>query len=235
VPAIALVETLAARLRSDVAAWTLRFCLAAIVAPTLLFDTTYLVSHDGRPAEWSPAQATAVLAGLAILLGTTWALVDRLQARTSIAAVQGIMLLDAVAAAVTVMMSGYLRGGWLGMNLAAAIAGALAACCFTPPRAHAQGSVAMSVVGVFAVVLLGHFFGTLSAGLAGCLLLAPLSAWVAELPALRTLPPLARGAVRLACVVVPLVIVLVVAQRRFAAAAGPRLGPPPKPTAAFRS
>ena len=143
------------------------------------------------------------------------------------------MLLDAVVAAVTVMMSGYLRGGWLGLNLAAAIAGAVAASCLTPTRV--RGSVAMSVVGVFAVVLLGHFFGTLSAGLAGCLLLAPLLAWIAELPALRTLTPLARGALRLACVVVPLVIVLVVAQRRFAAAAGPRLGPPPKPTVAFRS
>ena len=81
VPAIALVETLAARTRSAATAWTLRFCLAAIVAPTLLCDTTYLVSHDGRPAEWSPAHAVAIFAGLTVLLGATWALVDRLQAR----------------------------------------------------------------------------------------------------------------------------------------------------------
>ena len=45
----------------------------------------------------------------------------------------------------------------------------------------------MSVIGIFSVVLLGRFFGTLSTGLAACLLLAPLLAWTVELPRLRTL------------------------------------------------
>ena len=67
----------------------------------------------------------------------------------------------------------------------------------------------MSVIGIFSVVLMGRFFGTLSTSLAACLLLAPLLAWIVELPRLRRLAPRWRNAWRLACVAAPLVIVVV--------------------------
>jgi hypothetical protein len=71
---------------------------------------------------------------------------------------------------------------------------------------------------MFAVVMMGRFFGALSTGLAICLLVAPLLAWIVELPRLRKLPTGWRGAVRLACVVVPLVVFVFIAQRKFAEA-----------------
>ena len=84
----------------------------------------------------------------------------------------------------------------------------------------------MSVIGVFSVVLIGRFFGSLPTVLAVFLLLAPLLAWTVELPAPRKLAPAWRGAVRLVCVAIPLVVIVVVAQRKFAAASSTHSGPP---------
>ena len=74
------------------------------------------------------------------------------------------------------------------------------------------------MIGIFAVVLMGRFFGALSTGLAACLLLAPLVAWTIELPWLRKVASAWRAAGRLACVAIPLLVVLFVAQRKFTAA-----------------
>jgi hypothetical protein len=83
----------------------------------------------------------------------------------------------------------------------------------------------MGVIGIFAVVLMGRFFGSLSTTLAACLLLAPLLAWIFELPRLRKLAPGWRSAGRLACVAVPLMVVVIVAQWKFMAASTARSRP----------
>ena len=132
------------------------------------------------------------------------------------------------------MLSSYYRAGLLGLGLTGAIAGALVASCIATwttiaplarPQSPQSGSLGMSVIGIYAVVLMGRFFGTLSTGLAACLLLAPLLAWIVELPSLHKLRPGLRGAGRLACIAVPLVVVVMVAQRRFTVAAAPRSKP----------
>lgn len=221
-----VVETLAATLRSRGASWTVRLGLIAVVAPILLHDSVYLADHEGRnSAEWSSAQATLVLGGLAALLALVWAMLSSLQSRTSTPAVLWVLVLDALATAVTVMLSGYYRGGLLGLDLAASLAGATLASCIVPPQSPASGSLGMGVIGIFSVVLMGRFFGTLSTGLAACLVLAPLLAWTVELPRLRTVTPAWRGAGRLACVAVPLIVVLIVAERKFIAASTARSRP----------
>lgn len=116
------------------------------------------------------------------------------------------------------MLSGYYGAGLLGLGLAGALAGATLASYFDQLQPPSRGSLGMSVVGIFAVVLVGRFFGTLTTGLAACLLLAPLLAWIVELPRLRQATPAWRTAGRLACVAIPLVVVVMVAQRSFIAA-----------------
>ena len=219
VPLTLVVETLVATMPSRGMAWLVRLGLTAVVAPILLHNTVYLTDLNGRnSAEWSPFQASIVLSGLAAVLALIWAMLGWLQSRTSTPAVLWVLVLDAWATAVTVMLSGYYCGGLLGLGLAGALAGASLASYITQPQSPTGGSLGMSVIGIFAVVLMGRFFGSLSNGLAACLLLAPLLAWTVELPWTRALAPRSRGMWRLACVAVPLIVVVIIAQRKFTAA-----------------
>jgi len=227
VPLTLVVETVTATMWSRGMAWIGRLGLTAVVTPILLHNSVYLADLNGRnSAEWSPSQSTIVLCGLAALLALVWAMLSGLQSRTSTAAVLWVLVLDASATAVTVMLSGYYRGGLLGLGLAGALAGATLTSYIAQPQSPTSGSLGMSVIGIFAVVLVGRFFGNLSTGLAACLLLAPLLAWTVELPRLRTLAPGWRGTGRLACVAVPLIVVAIVAQRKFAAASTAHSRPP---------
>jgi hypothetical protein len=227
VPLAVAVETLAAGLRTRELAWLLRACLAVAVAPILLYDTVYLVDWNGPgSAEWSTAEATVIFVGLAALVSALWFALIRLQVRTSARVVASVLLIDALAAAIVVMLSGYLGAGVIGLGLAAALAGASLALLIAEANSSSGGGLGVAVMGVFSVVLMGRFFGSLSTGLAACLLLAPLLAWIVELRHLRQLAPRWRTAGRLACVAVPLVVVVVVAQRQFAAKSSARTGPP---------
>ncbi len=218
-PLTLAVETWAAILPSRGIAWLVRLGLAAIAAPILLHNSVYLAHLSGRDsAEWSLAEATVVLCGLAALLAIVWTLMSGLERRSSSQAVHGVLALDASATALTVMLSGYYRGGLLGLGLAGAIAGATLASSISRPQPSTRGSLGMSVIGIFAVVIMGRFFGALSTSLAACLLLAPLGAWTVELPRLRKLAPSWRVMARLACVAIPLLVVLIIAQRKFTAA-----------------
>lgn len=226
VPLTLLVETLTATTRSGRVTWGVRVGLAAVVTPILLYNSVYLADLNGpNSAEWSPAQATTILGGLAAILALVWTMLNWLQSRTSTPAVLWVLVLDASATAVTVMLSGYYRGGLLGLGLTGALAGATVASYIAQPQPTNNGSLGMSVIGIFAVVLIGRFFGSLSTSLAAWLLLTPLLAWTVELPRLRTLAPGWRSATRLACVAVPLVVVVTHAQRNFTAASTARHRP----------
>ncbi len=223
VPLTLVVETLTSTMRSERVAWIVRLGLSAVVAPILLYDSVYLADLNGsNSAEWSFSQATIVLCCLAVLLALMWAMLSGLQSRTSTPVVLWVLVLDALATAVTVMLSGYYRGGLLGLGLTGALAGATLVSYIVPPQSTTSGSLGMSVIGIFAVVVLGRFFGTLSTSLAACLLLAPLLAWIVELPWLRRLSPSWRSAGRVACVAIPLIVVVIVAQRKFTAASTAR-------------
>ena len=113
-------------------AWIMRLGLAAAVTPILLHNSVYLADLNGLDsAEWTRAEATIVLGGLAALLALVWTMMSRLQSRASTAAVLWVLGIDALAAALTVMLSGYYRGGLLGVGLAGSLAGAALASYFT--------------------------------------------------------------------------------------------------------
>ena len=226
VPFTLLVETLAAALHSRRAAWTLRLTLAIAVTPVLLYDSVYLVAAEGRDSpEWSRVQAAVIFAGLGILLTIVWTLLRRLSRRTSVSAVQWVLALDSLATAATVMLSGYFGAGLLGLGLCGAIVGAALAAKWGPEQSSTRDSLGMSVIGIFSVVLMGRFFGALPNGLAAGLLLAPLAAWISELPWLRTFVPRWQSVLRLACVAAALLLIVVLAIQNFRSAASAKRGP----------
>jgi hypothetical protein len=141
--------------------------------------------------------------------------------------VHWLLAIDALATAITVMLSGYYRAGLLGVGLAGSIAGATLASYIAFTQSPTTGSLAMSLIGIFSVILMGHYFGALSTSLALGLLVAPLLAWTPELPRLRNLPPAWRVAGRFLCVIVPLTMVVIIARREFSAASTGR----PRPAA----
>ena len=89
-------------------------------------------------------------------------------------------------AGLTVMLSGYASGGQLGLLLAAALFAAAAAGMLLPGPQPPAGVLGLGTVLLFGVVAIGYFFGELS--LATVLpSVAPLAAWLVELPPLKKL------------------------------------------------
>jgi hypothetical protein len=217
-PLAVVVESLAAALPSRSIAWLVRASLAAVVTPILLHRTVYLVDWNGPgSAEWTSAEAAAVFVCLAALILATWFALIRLQERTSTREIACVLAIDALAAALTGMLSGYLGAGLLGLGLAAALGGATLASLIAAANSSRDGSMPVAVIGIFCVVLMGRFFGSLSTAMAACVLVAPLLAWIVELPRLRRLGTPWRAAARFACVAVALLVVVLFAQRQFAA------------------
>jgi hypothetical protein len=98
------------------------------------------------------------------------------------------------------MLSGYASGGILGIPLAGALLGAAAAGPAFALPARQAGAVAVGVVGLFGLLVAGHFFASLTATHAVLLFLAPLLCWLPEVPPVRRLWPVLRGALRVGAV-----------------------------------
>ena len=116
------------------------------------------------------------------------------------------------------MLSGYYRAGLLGLGLAGAIAGAMLTSHIVQPRPPTGSCLGMSVIGIFAVVLMGTLYGALSTSLAACLLLAPLLGGRSNFLGCAGGRQVGACAGRLACVAIPLMVVVIVAQWKFMAA-----------------
>jgi hypothetical protein len=212
-------------------AWLLRFTVVASAGRVLLHNTIYLSDLAGPGSrEWTPVQTWMIMGGLAIALAGGWASLILLARPTSIPAslsdkqngIRGrgssALLSVAVAcagAAITVMLTGYATGGELGLPLAAALAGGTAALFVLKQSLPAEGAVSLGIVGLFALLVMGRFFGELPSAYAILLFLSTLLSWLPELPYIRRLRPHLRGVVRIALVAVPVVLVLMLAQQKF--------------------
>jgi hypothetical protein len=215
-PAVVVVEIAGAFLNRSWVLWALRLPVIALAGRVLLHNTVYLVDLSGPgTAEWSTLQAVLTLGGLAGALLLLQVALDALARRTrGTSALLGLALVSG-AAGVTVMLSGYLSGGRLGLVLGAALAGTAVGTILFPGEGGARGSVTLAVVGLFGVLVMGRFFGSLTIMHGVLLFLAPLLAWLPELPPLRRLWTGARSVLRVGLVAIPLVIVVPQAYRQF--------------------
>jgi hypothetical protein len=222
-PAVLLVEIVAAIVRRPrMAVWLLRAAAAAGAARVLLHGSIYVTEpSDADTTErigiW---QLAALAAGLAIV----WAVLLVLMSRAPGRSVPLSLALTTAGAAVTLMLSGYLTGGMLGLPLAASLAGVAAGSLALPKGTDLRGTIGPGVVGLFSLVVIGHFFGELTVGHAVLLISAPLLCWLPELvPSGRILPWL-RALARVTIVALPVALVAAQAGQKFVAASQPATG-----------
>jgi hypothetical protein len=119
------------------------------------------------------------------------------------------------------MLSGYASGGQLAFPLTAGLGAAAVAALFLPEPRDLTGPVGVGVVGLFAVLVIGRFFGSLTDANAALVFFAPLLGWLPELLPAGRVGAWGRGFVRLALAAAPLAIVLMLAAQKFAADSAP--------------
>jgi hypothetical protein len=222
-PAVVAAELLAAQPRVPRGlVWAARLIVAASAARVLLHGTIYLSNAAGPDSRlWSATQVWLTLAGLASALGAVWWALVSLGARRpgyshslSLAVVCG-------AAGATVMLSGYLSGGQLGLPLAAALGGATIASFALAKPLPMSGAIAFGTVMLFSVLVIGRFFGELTTAQACLLFAAPLAGWLPELlPACR-LSPRVRGTASMLLVAAIAAGIVIAAQRKFVERSAP--------------
>jgi hypothetical protein len=216
-PAAVGVEVAAAVLRRmRWLAWSLRFAVAAAAAPVLLHGSVYLTDSAGPGTrEWPPGPACLMLGGLAAALAAAWALLDRLASRGAGRAVLLNLALATAGAGVTLTLSGYASGGQLGFPLAAGLAGVAVASLLLSAAPDLGGAIGVGVIGLFALVVVGRFFGSLTTANAALLFAAPLLGWLAEPALVPCIGPRLRSLARLALPAVLVAAVLTLAVQKF--------------------
>jgi hypothetical protein len=212
-PSAVIVELVAIALGKG--AWLLRGIVAAGAASVLLFGSVYLAELAGPGSrEWTPGQAAIILLALAVAMIAVWAALARLARGAGGRAVPVTLALTCGGAGLTVMLSGYASGGQLGLPLAAAVAGVVIASLVLSKPLDATGATGVAVVGLFALLVMGRFFGMLTTMHAILLFIAPLACWLGELPLIRGLGPRLRGLGRVVLVAAPVVLVVMLAQQK---------------------
>jgi hypothetical protein len=216
-PAAVGVEVAASFLRRlPWLAWPLRLVLAAGAAPVLLYGSVYL-SDKGDPSsrKWGPEQTWLILGGMALALAAVWALLDRLARWGAAGTVPLALALASAGSGVTVMLSGYATGGQLGLPLAFALTGVTVAPWLLRGNQDLRGAVGVGIIGLFALLVVGRFFGELTTANAVLLFGAPLLGWLAELPALGRIGPRRRAFAGLSLAGLPVALALVLAFQKF--------------------
>ncbi len=225
-PAVLGIELVAAWLgRVAWLVWLLRLVVAAGAARVLLHNTSYLMDLAGPGTrEWTPAQTWLILGGLGLALAAVWALQVVLAKRTPSRSLPLALALTCIGAALTVMLSGYSTGGQMGLPLAAALVGTTIASWKLSGSPDMTGTLGVGVVGLFALLVIGRFFGQLTTSHAVLLFGAPLLCWFSELPYVRRLRPGLRGLIQVVLVAVPVAVAGAQAQQKFVEASQPAPG-----------
>jgi hypothetical protein len=118
-------------------------------------------------------------------------------------------------AAITIMLSGYATGGQPGLPLAAVLIAVVVASLFVTGPVDAAGPVSIGVVGLFALLVVGRYFGELTTLHALLLGSAPLLSWGPELPGVQRLGARVRGELRVVLTVVPVAVAVFLARQSF--------------------
>jgi MFS family permease len=216
-PAAVLVECFCAVLRvGSRLRGCARLILSAAAVPILLYRSTYLAELAGPGSrDWTNSELILWLMSLAVVLAFVWFAAVHLLGTDSGRILPFALALAAGGAGVTIMLSGYLTGGELGLPLAGAIGGsAVAALGLRMLRCNA-GAVGVGVVGLFGVLVMGRFFGKLTTVHGSILLAAPLLVCVSELLPRRISAQWLRRMLAAVVVVIPIAFVVAQAREKF--------------------
>jgi hypothetical protein len=225
-PAIILAEVIAAiifsipseenRHKLQWLAWLPRLALAALASRILLHDTSYLKDLSGPGSrQWTPEQTWIILGSLTAVLIGVWFLLARLTQREPGRTVPFTVAIACAGTAVVMMMSGYASGGPLAMPLAGAVVGIVVTSLVLKGDVNLTGVLGVAVVGLFGLLVIGHFFGELTWTNAALLFFAPLLGWLAEFPLVRRINPRIRASLGVVLTAIPVAIALALAQQKF--------------------
>jgi hypothetical protein len=234
VPAVALVEIVASFLgRFRAIAWAPRLIIAGLTARVILHNGKYIKDFDGPgSAVWNSTQMYEILAGLGLALAAEWAALVLLARRPGGRSVPLAVGLACAAGGMTMMLSGNLTDGQMGIPLSAAVIGAtIATVAFG--KSDVTGVVGLGIVTLFGLLVAGLFFSDLTVTNAALVFASPLLCWVPELlPVARRLKPGYRGTIRVALCMAPIVIALALAVQEFKKASSETSASSDEPTAA---
>ncbi len=193
-----------------------RLVLALGAARLLLHQSVYLADLAGPGTKlWTFEQSCLFLGGMGAALAFVWGALALLIRRAPGRSVPLVLTLACGCAGLTIMLSGYASGGQLGLPLAAALAGVLLVSLFFPTQSDWSGPLGVGIVGLFALLVIGHFFGDLTTLHASLIFFSLLLCWVPELPPLRALRPSLRGLARIVLAAAPIFVALALAQQEF--------------------
>jgi hypothetical protein len=240
-PAVIVVEMAAAFLSPILAldkkpslqwlAWLPRLVVAALAGRILLHDTSYLADLSGPGSrQWTPEQTWIILGSMAVALLGVWYLLTRLTQQAQGRAVPLTVAIACGGTAVVMMMSGYASGGPLAMPLAGAVVGIVVASLILKGDLYLVGVLGVAVVGLFGLLVIGHFFGELTWTNAALLFFAPLFGWLPELPLGRRIRPRLRATLGVVLTAIPVAIALALAQQKFIENSAPPSSDSQEPT-----
>jgi hypothetical protein len=196
------------------AAWSLRGLVAVGAGRILLQGSVYLAdAGEIDLGQWTTEQRALYFGGLAIALMTVWILLGILLRVGPARSVPLALAVTCGGAALTIMFSGSLTDGQLGLALAAALSGATVASFLLPAPPNRTASIGIGVVGLFALLIGGRFFADLTSAHAALLLAVPLLCWITELPFLRKLKPRLRAGLRILLVAFAVAVIAFQAQQ----------------------
>ncbi|HET6326543.1 MAG TPA: hypothetical protein VFG04_17840 [Planctomycetaceae bacterium] len=188
-PAVGIVEILAAALRRWPWFGRVFRVLLALVTPTLLLlGSGYLPGSDPSvPSTWTKQEALEILLGLGVLLAFLWGLLIYLAQKPGGFVVPAALGLITAAAGVSLMLSGYASGGEVGLPFAGVAAAALLVCLLLARERSMTGLVGIGTVLLFGLLMAGRFFGELTTMNFALLIAAPMLCALVALPPVRTL------------------------------------------------
>jgi hypothetical protein len=216
-PLVTLMETLLSVARPT--RWwavLLRALVASSVCPILLYGSVYLAGPPSAGQHgWKPTDTALMLGGVgAAMTAALLALTDRGPRPTGPAELCCLGLATA-AAGLTTMLSGYLTGGQQALPIAAVM---MVACGMSFGRPISPAVSRVGFVGLAGILIIGHFFGSLTALHASMLSAAPFICWLVNRVPQERLLPWHRGILSLGMTTVLLACVVWQAQCQFNAA-----------------
>ncbi|GAA5508693.1 hypothetical protein [Novipirellula caenicola] len=218
-PAVLVIESITNHQRvPDRIKWGVRFCFALAAARILIHQSVYLTDPDDGK-RW---QFDCILLLCAGMVTAVWWSLGRLSRRSQdTVSISLALCMSIQSAGVSVMLAGYIKGGAVAIPLTAAILGTALTAGYAIRRSqdklplYPDATIGISVVSLFSVLFIGHFFGRLSAADAMTLMIAPTLCWISEVPVFRNGSKWGVVIVRLVFVATPLMVVLLASKREF--------------------
>jgi hypothetical protein len=222
-PAVGIVEIIAASLKRKWVGRVLRVLLALPIPLLLLFGSGWLPAtwtpgaDPSAPSTWTQQEAIEILSGLGALLAIVWSLSIWTAQRPGGYVVPTALGLVTAAAGVSVMLSGSASGGLIGLPFAGVAAGTLLVCLLVARTHPMTGVIGIGSVFVFGLLMGGRFFAELTNTNFALLIVAPLFCWLVALPPVRGFKAPLRFLIALAVCLVPAGVAVGLAVRDYSA------------------